>query len=391
MKRKIYQLIFAALSTLIVTGCYDDDQVWNALDAQQQRLDALEKWQTTANANIQALQTLLNTQDYVTAVTPVTLASDTVGYTIAFRTQAPVTLHCGTTGAQGSQGPDGPQGETGDTGATPVISVTQADDGDWYWTLNGTLLTDAKGLPIRANGHNGTPGKPGKPGQDGKPGSTGPTGSGGTPAPVPQLKTGAELMTTPGAQLMDGTTNQWTATDAYLSVDGGTTWAPVTGKSGKDDPFFLSVDDDTHPDYITITLKKADVQGDETICVPRYVEFGLEFSIRPLDYSSTGIPAPKANALLEKIDPDEIIPISQEGKVHITPIGSEINPDDVNMTVKVTNFENAGERIEENEEGKYISFGPIVDDIPTTLSVLVTATDNAGRYCTYDLRVKIKS
>lgn len=125
MKRKIYQLI---LSALIVTGCYDDDKVWNALDEQQQRLDALEKWQTTANANIQALQTLLNRQDYVTAVTPVTLAGDTVGYTIAFRTQAPVTLHFGTTGPTGPQGPDGPQGETGDTGETPVISVTQADD-----------------------------------------------------------------------------------------------------------------------------------------------------------------------------------------------------------------------------------------------------------------------
>lgn len=192
MKRKIYQLILAALSALIVTGCYDDDKVWNALDEQQQRLDALEKWQTTANANIQALQTLLNTQDYVT---PVTLAGDTVGYTIAFRTQAPVTLHFGTTGATGPQGPDGPQGETGDTGETPVISVTQADDGDWYWTLNGTLLTDASGLPLRASGHNG---QPGNPGQDGNPGSTGPTGPGGTPAPVPQLKTGAELMNTPG-------------------------------------------------------------------------------------------------------------------------------------------------------------------------------------------------
>lgn len=395
MKRKIYQLILTALSALIVTGCYDDDKVWNALDEQQQRLDALEKWQTTANANIQALQTLLNRQDYVTAVTPVTLAGDTVGYTIAFRTQAPVTLHFGTTGPTGPQGPDGPQGETGDTGETPVISVTQADDGDWYWTLNGTLLTDASGLPLRASGHNGQPGTPGNPGQDGNPGSTGPTGPtgpGGTPAPVPQLKTGAELMNTPGAQLTDGTTGPWTATATYLSVDGGTTWAPVTGKPGKDDAFFLSVDDDdSHPDYIIIILKEADKQGNPTtIRVPRYVEFGLRFSMRPLDYSSTGIPAPKADAPLEKIDPDGLILISQKGNdIHITPIGSEIKPDDVNMTVKVTNIDkNVGERIEENAEGKYISFNTTVGDIPT-LSVLVTATDNAGHYCTYDLKVKI--
>lgn len=396
MKRKIYQLILAALSALIVTGCYDDDKVWNALDEQQQRLDALEKWQTTANANIQALQTLLNRQDYVTAVTPVTLAGDTVGYTIAFRTQAPVTLHFGTTGPTGPQGPDGPQGETGDTGGTPVISVTQADDGDWYWTLNGTLLTDASGLPLRASGHNGQPGTPGNPGQDGNPGSTGstgPTGPGGTPAPVPQLKTGAELMNTPGAQLTDGTTGPWTPTATYLSVDGGTTWTPVTGKPGKDDAFFLSVDDDdSHPDYYIIILKEADKQGNPTtIRVPRYVEFGLEFYMRPLDYNTTGIPAPKADAPLEKIDNlDELILISQKRKdIHITPTGSGINRDDVNMTVKVTNIDkNVGESIEENAEGKYISFNPTVGDIPT-LSVLVTATDNAGHSCTYDLKVKI--
>lgn len=173
MKRKIYQLLLAALSALIVTGCYDDDKVWDALDGQQLRLDALEKWQAIANANIEALQILLSAQDYVTDVTPVILDGETVGYTIAFHTHAPITLYHGAAGPAGPTGADGPQGETGADGTTPVVSVTQADDGNWYWTLNGELLIDAHGLPIRANGHNGTNGPDGQPGTPGTPGTPG--------------------------------------------------------------------------------------------------------------------------------------------------------------------------------------------------------------------------
>ena len=55
-------------------------------------------------------------------------------------------------GKDGEKGDTGDTGATGAAGATPQIGVTQGEDDNWYWTLNGELLTDTEGNPIRANG-----------------------------------------------------------------------------------------------------------------------------------------------------------------------------------------------------------------------------------------------
>lgn len=384
MKRKIYQLLLAALSALIVTGCYDDDKVWDALDGQQQRLDALEKWQATANANIEALQILLSAQDYVTDVTPVILDGETVGYTIAFHIHAPITLYHGAAGPAGPTGADGPQGETGADGTTPVVSVTQADDGNWYWTLNGELLTDAHGLPIRANGHNGTNGPDGQPGTPGTPGTPGADnntpGADGTPAPAPQLSTGAALAQNPDAQPVDGTSAQWNPEAIYLSVDGGITWAQVSGKPGIDtDPWFTSVnyDPDTNPDYIVFNLA-----DNTSFRAPRYVEFGLQFFIYLPNYD------PK------EIDPNEPILLAKDKqKLYFTPRGSGINARDVHVTARIVGGVVNGPSIEiltdkknKTEYAIGFNFGNS-SQANATYILLVTATDNAGHSCTYDLEV----
>ena len=72
-------LTLLLLAALTLAACkYDDSELWEQVNqnteelaAQAARIAALEAWQAETNTNIQALQTLLSTTDYITAVTPV--------------------------------------------------------------------------------------------------------------------------------------------------------------------------------------------------------------------------------------------------------------------------------------------------------------------------------
>ena len=125
------------LAALTLAACkYDDSELWEQVNqnteelaAQAARIAALEAWQAETNTNIEALQTLLSTTDYITAVTPVVKDGVEVGFTISFLNTPAITIYHGT------------KGDKGDKGDTPQIGATQADDGNWYWTLNGEFLT----------------------------------------------------------------------------------------------------------------------------------------------------------------------------------------------------------------------------------------------------------
>lgn len=241
---------------------YDDSALWDQVNrnteelaAQAERIAALETWQAETNTNIQALQTLLSTTDYITAVTPVVKDGVEVGFTISFLNTPAITIYHGT------------KGDKGDKGDTPQIGAAQADDGNWYWTLNGELLTDADGNPIRANGTQGEQGEPGSDGDD---------------APLPQLATGAKL-TDQG--ITTDSQNKDIEPDAiYLSVDGGKTWTRVSGEDGekgdtgdtgpKGDSFFDGVDT-TNADYVIFKL----ANNGGTFQVPRYTGISLTFDV----------------------------------------------------------------------------------------------------------------
>ncbi|HIZ91940.1 MAG TPA: leucine-rich repeat protein [Candidatus Bacteroides merdavium] len=231
--RKSLTLLLAALT---MTACkYDDSALWEQVNQITERIAALEAWQAETNTNIQSLQTLLNTADYITAVTPITEEGVEVGYTITFLNSPAITIY------------HGQKGDKGDTGSIPQIGVTQGEDGNWYWTLNGITLTDDAGNPIRANGEKGD------------------QGDTGDSAPLPQLKTGASL-----------TVSQDTQGDAiepnamYLSVDGGQTWTRVSGDIG--DSIFSKVDTTTDPTHVIFTLADG-----TTFSVLRYTDLKLNF------------------------------------------------------------------------------------------------------------------
>lgn len=256
-------LTLLLLAALTLAACkYDDSELWEQVNqnteelaAQAARIAALEAWQAETNTNIQALQTLLSTTDYITAVTPVVKDGVEVGFTISFLNTPAITIY------------HGAKGDKGDKGDTPQIGAAQAEDGNWYWTLNGELLTDTDGNPIRANGTQGGQGDQGPAGDD---------------APLPQLATGAKLNE---QQITTDSQNNPIAADAiYLSVDGGQTWTRVSGEKGEQgdtgatgpqgDSFFESVDT-KNADYVIFKL----ANNGGTFQVPRYTGIGLTFDV----------------------------------------------------------------------------------------------------------------
>ena len=224
--RKTLPLLLAVLA---LTACkYDDSALWEQLDqnkeyiAASERIAALEVWQAKTNTNIQSTQTLLGLSDYITAVTPVTEAGVRVGYTITFLNSPAITIY---------------NDENGVAGITPQIGVTKDDEGKWYWTLNGDLLTDGEGNVIQANGDS---------------------------APVPQLSTGASLTVS-----QDSEGAAIVADAVYLSVDDGKTWTRVSGEDSKS--FFSDVDT-SDPTCVTFTLADG-----ASFSIVRYTDLKLTF------------------------------------------------------------------------------------------------------------------
>lgn len=280
-------LTLLLLAALTLAACkYDDSALWEQVNqnteelaAQAARIAALEAWQAETNTNIQALQTLLSTTDYITAVTPVVKDGVEVGFTISFLNTPAITIYHGT------------KGDKGDKGDTPQIGAAQAEDGNWYWTLNGEFLTDTDGNPIRANGTQGEQGDQGPAGDD---------------APLPQLATGAKLNE---QGVNTDSQNKDIEPDAiYLSVDGGKTWTRVSGEDGekgdtgdtgpKGDSFFKGIGT-THADYVTFTLADG-----STFQVPRYTGISLSFD-------------PESLSLL--YDETKTIECTAEGSAEFTP------------------------------------------------------------------------
>ena len=235
------QTLAAVAMMLLPAACaddYDDSALWDKVNDHEDRIAALEKWQEQTNQSIAAMQELLNTTDMITGVTAVTEDGETVGYTITFLHSDPITIYNGAKGADGEDGADG---------QTPQICLAQAEDGNWYWTLNGELLTDAQGNPIRANGLDGADGEDG---EDGATGPEGPQGNDGTSAPTPQILLGSSI--TSGTIKTD---NGQKDTDAwYLSVDNGATWYRVSGKDGTNGDAWFSDEPKKEGNYYVFTL-----------------------------------------------------------------------------------------------------------------------------------------
>ena len=187
------------------------------------------------NTNISSLQTIvtaLQSNDYVTGVTPILKEGTEIGYTITFGQNNPITIY---------HGQKGEIGATGNDGHTPTIGVEIDTDGNYYWTLDGNWLTDDVGNKIKAQGESGAQGI------------------------TPQLK------------IENG---YW-----YVSYDNQQTWVsvgPATSEGESGDSMFERVTQDDENVYFTLI-------GGETITLPKASSLAIQFEEgTPLQFNNIG-------------------------------------------------------------------------------------------------------
>lgn len=177
--------IFIALWGMLVASCKDGD-LWDAVHDLENRVEILEELCLQMNTNVASLQSIVNVLqdgDYITNVAPITQGDEEVGFTISFGKHSPITIY---------------------HGHSPALGV-QAEDGVFYWTLDGEWL--------RSNGQ--------------------------------RLKVEGEDGITPQLEIREG---YW-----FLSTDNGTSWTQLGKATGEDgDSMFESVTQDG--DYVYFVL-----------------------------------------------------------------------------------------------------------------------------------------
>ncbi len=189
------KLILILIPTIcLFAGCkYDDSGVWEELNAQKARIEALESQAAAQNSNIVSLQSIIDALQKNVYVSSVTATDE--GYTITFSDGKTASI---TNGKDGKTGPAGPDGNT------PVIGVRTDENGDFFWTLNGEWLL----------------------GEDGD--------------KIPASRTGA----TPKLKIENG--------DWMVSYDEGVTWRKVEGQETSAAGVFKSVTTDATSAYFTL-------------------------------------------------------------------------------------------------------------------------------------------
>lgn len=237
------------MCVIVLSSCkYNDDDLWNSVHGLEDRVAKLEELCKQMNTNISSLQTLvtaLQSNDYITGVTPITNDGEIIGYTITFAKSNSITIYNGT------DGKDGVDGEDGTDAVTPTIGVKQDSDGVYYWTLNGEWLTDEHGNKIKAEGSDG------KDGSDGEDGNDGADGTNGKDGITPKFKIENDY---------------W-----YISYNNGETWEQLgkaTGEDGIDgDSIFKAVTQDDKNVYFEltdgtiITIAKSDQAEEDTTII----------------------------------------------------------------------------------------------------------------------------
>lgn len=139
MKKAIFFLLSAAL---LAGACqkYDDSVLKNRIGDLENRVTTLESAVNTLNGNVSSVQTLVQAlQDDITISV---ISKNKDGFTITFSD--------GQT-AEIKNGEGGGKGDKGDKGDAPVIGV-KAEDGVFYWTVDGEWLVDASGNKVGVSG-----------------------------------------------------------------------------------------------------------------------------------------------------------------------------------------------------------------------------------------------
>ncbi len=135
---KIKTILCALCAATALGSCsYDDGGIWDAVNNQEERISALEKWQKSVVEQLNSLQGIITASDYVTNVEKVE-KDGAKGYKISFLHASPVTLY---------------YNENSEVSGSSSIGVGQDENG-YYWTMDGEpLLVDGKPVPVTGGGN----------------------------------------------------------------------------------------------------------------------------------------------------------------------------------------------------------------------------------------------
>ena len=138
MKKIILSLLF--LPMVLLFSCTDLDDVNERLDEHEERLNALETLVGNANTTINNLQKLVDAQGQKVSVVSYEALPNGAGYVLRMSDGSEITL------------------KNGSDGQAPSVGVKE-QDGTLYWTVNGEIMRDADGNPIKAEGQDGESGQ----------------------------------------------------------------------------------------------------------------------------------------------------------------------------------------------------------------------------------------
>ena len=226
LNKIFFSTLLLAVSGLFISCEYDDSELKNRLGSLENRVTKLEKLCKENNTNIASLQTIvevLNTQDHIVSVSPISFGGEEVGYTITFAKHDPITIYHGQNGA----------------GVTAPVIGAKEEGGVYYWTIDGEWLLDENDNKLRVSGEKGETGEKGEVGDVGEKGETGDKGDKGEAGVTPQLKIEEDY---------------W-----WISYDNGATWTQLEKATGEDgakgdtgDSMFKSVTYDENNVYFTL-------------------------------------------------------------------------------------------------------------------------------------------
>lgn len=208
MSKNIFPLLAFTAMLFAAFSCTDNTALQEKVDELDSRLARVEETIRNLNGEVARIQEIVNKLSSGYVVTSCEKTTD--GYRITFSDKSYIDIS---------------NGKDGEDAKSPEIGVRQDTDGNWYWTLGGAWLTDAAGRRVKANGDD---------------------------AVAPTVK------------VQDG---YW-----WLSTDGGASWSRLAPYYDPAATVIKSVDAESDPLCITITLSDGTV-----IILPRRQELAIAF------------------------------------------------------------------------------------------------------------------
>lgn len=169
LKKNLCIVFTIAIMATTITGCYNDDDIWELVNDLTDRVTNIEKRIEAMNDDMVRIKALVEALSEGAVVTGCEATDG--GYLLTFSDGKSVIISNGRDRKDGKDGRDGKDGI--------IVGIAMDSDGIYYWTITRNSATDwlldseGNKIPVSGkDGINGSDGKDGKDGNDGKDGLT---------------------------------------------------------------------------------------------------------------------------------------------------------------------------------------------------------------------------